>query len=102
MAGSHAHGVLGGEPSQFLVISFDTDQTGAGSLTETYSELGMRTARNDYLIEILDGLDEVALAYNDIAAFGNGKTYVFNFHDTPHEIGFRMQDSGCTIVDHAS
>src|SRR6478736_6409498 len=59
---------------QCVVVAVHACKTLAGSFVESDPELNVRRGIDDRLINILYGLDEVALPDDDIAVLGNGET----------------------------
>jgi len=71
-------GRLHGQIFERAVISFTAHHTMARGLTEPDAELGSRHRPHHDFIEVLHGLDEVALSENDVAASGISSVSIFS------------------------
>src|SRR4030042_4500579 len=83
MACSDLEGILHGDFLQGFIIPLTADEAVTRGLTEpdTKFSIGNRT---DYdLKKVFDGLNEVALAEDDIAALRNLYALSLQFHDLP-------------------
>ena len=59
--------VFGGDAFELGIVAVDADQAVAGGFVEGNAEFHLRDGVDDGLVEILDGLDEVAVAHDDVA-----------------------------------
>jgi len=69
MPGSHGLGIHHSKTLQRLVIAIDADQTRSRCFIERNPELHLRRRVHDRLIDVLNCLDEVTRADNNISAF---------------------------------
>jgi hypothetical protein len=99
MAGSDPVGIFHCHLFQGFIISLSADQAMARGLAEADSEFCIGNRTNDDLKKVFDGLDEVALAEDDIAALRNLYTLSLQFHQLPPSLkGFkdsRLQEFKC-------
>ena len=65
---------------QRLVIAVHAREARPGGFVERDAELHLRDRVDQRLVNVLDGLDEVGLAHNDVAALGNFQRNRFQFH----------------------
>jgi hypothetical protein len=80
MASGNIGGILDGILLESFVVAVKACQAVAGSLVKCDSELNMRRCVHDCFIDILDSLDEVTLAEDDISVLGNRKTDGLKLH----------------------
>ncbi len=71
-------------PSSSVIVAVDADEAGAGGFVERDAEFHLRHGVDDGLVEILDGLDEVAVAHDDVAVFGDHQADGFEVHMPSH------------------
>jgi len=69
VSGAHGQRVADRELLQILIVAVGPDETRARGLIERQAEFHLRHRIHDRLVQVLDRLDEVALADNDISVF---------------------------------
>ena len=80
VAGGDGRGVLRGQRFERVVIAVHAGEARARGFIEGDGEFHLRDGVYDGLVNILNGLDEVRLAQNQIAVFGDFERYQFQFH----------------------
>ena len=80
MAGGEGGGVADGEGLERFIVAVGAGEAGAGGLVEGDAEFHLRDGVDDRLINVLYGLDEVGLAEDEIAAFGDLERHEFQLH----------------------
>src|SRR5262245_10700776 len=68
---------------QILVVPFIADQPWSRSLAERRAKTNMRRSANENFVKILDGLDEMCLADDDVRALRNLNSNGLQFHGSP-------------------
>ena len=66
---------------RLVVVAVHARQARAGGFVEGDAELHLRNGVDDGLVQILHGLDEMALAQDDVAVFRNFQSNRLEFHD---------------------
>lgn len=80
VAGGDGLSVFDGGGLHGVVVAFDADEPIAGGLAEGDAEFHRGVRVDDGFVEILHRLDEMALAKDQIGAFGYGELNALQFH----------------------
>jgi len=83
VTGTDCHRVLFCQCHQLRVRAAGAHQTGSRRLAEGQAETDPRDGAHQCLVQILDRLDKVGLAKDDIGALRLGNGHKVEFHGTP-------------------
>lgn len=80
VAGTDGEGVFGGCGFHRFVVSFNTDETVARGFAEGDAEFDGGVGVDDGLVEVLYRFNEMALAKDQVCAFGDRQLNALQFH----------------------